>query len=310
MGFSSTLRAMHTIITGGTGFIGSRLVEQLRLAGHVITVLTRSPQRVPDGIHAVEWNPESGDLDPRALSAVDAVVHLAGAGIADARWTSGRRAAILNSRVDGTRLLVSALREGGAKPAVFISASAVGYYGDTGEQISDETAPTGEGFAAEVCRAWEAEADAAVGIAGRVVRMRFGTVLDPAGGAISRMLPLFRFGLGGRLGSGRQWMSCISLDDAVSAVAEAISNHALQGPVNVVAPEPIRNSEFTRALASGLGKRVGPPVPGIALRVAFGQMAGELLLGSSRVVPGALEATGFVFKHPDVATYLEKHQFR
>lgn len=301
---------MHTIISGGTGFIGSRLVEQLRLAGHDVTVLTRSPQRVPDGIHAVEWNPESGDLDPRALSAVDAVVHLAGAGIADARWTRGRRAAILNSRVDGTRLLVSALRESRAKPGVIISASAVGYYGDTGEQISDETAPTGEGFAAEVCRAWEAEADAAVGIAGRVVRMRFGTVLDPAGGALSRMLPLFRFGLGGRLGSGRQWMSCISMDDAVAAIAESLENQTLRGPVNVVAPEPLRNIEFTRALASGLGKRVGPPAPGLALRIVFGQMAGELLLGSSRVEPEALRAAGFRFRHPDIAAYLERHQGR
>ncbi len=301
---------MHTIISGGTGFIGSRLVDHMRSSGHDITVLTRSPQRVPEGVHAVEWHPESGDLDPRALSAVDAVVHLAGAGIADARWSRGRRAAILNSRVDGTRLLISVLKKAGVRPAAFLSASAVGYYGDAGEQLCDEDAPAGEGFAADVCRAWEAEACAAAEIADRVVLLRFGTVLDPSGGALSRMLPLFRFGLGGRLGSGKQWMSCISREDAVAAIAESLENQTLRGPVNVVAPEPLRNIEFTRALASGLGKRVGPPAPGLALRIVFGQMAGELLLGSSRVEPEALRAAGFRFRHPDIAAYLERHQGR
>ncbi|TVQ23783.1 MAG: DUF1731 domain-containing protein [Spirochaetaceae bacterium] len=320
---------MRILVTGGSGFIGTALVPRLLSLGHEVVVLTRKSSRVAPGIAVASWDPATGKFQRDVLAGVDAVVHLAGAGIADKRWTNSRRAAILNSRVDSTRLLVSAMQEAGTPPQVFVSASAIGFYGDTGDDVHDETSGSGDGFAAEVCRAWEASATVrgpagaaeaasaaastaeaasatAAGVPTRTAFLRFGTVLDPAGGALARMLPLFRLGLGGRLGSGRQWMSCISREDAIAAIVEALGNEALNGPVNVVAPDPIRNADFTRALASGLGKRVGPPVPGLALRAVYGRMAKELLLGSSRVVPRVLTEAGFEFRHPDIVAYLEQ----
>jgi uncharacterized protein (TIGR01777 family) len=292
---------MRVVITGASGLIGTALRTAVAGAGHeVVTLVRRAP-----GPGEVRWDPSAGTLDADALDRADAVVHLAGAGIGDRRWRARRRAELLESRVQSTTLLCRAIASRDSPPAVLASASAVGWYGVRGDDLLDEDAGTGTGFLASVCRAWEDATAPAADAGVRVVLLRSGVVLDAGGGALARQLPLFRAGLGGRLGDGRQWLSWISLADEVAAIAAVLREPGLRGPVNVVAPEPVTNAAFTRALAAAVHRPAIARVPRAALRVAFGtDMTDELVLASQRVVPGKLASCGFTFAHPDVDSAL------
>jgi uncharacterized protein (TIGR01777 family) len=286
-------------ITGSTGLIGKALVGALRDEGLTVIRLVRRPAAAEDEIR---WDP-FGDVDSAALEGVDAVVHLAGAGLGDHRWTASYKRQVRDSRVEGTRTLARALAGLDRRPAVFVSGSAVGYYGDTGDGTVDESAPEGEGFLAELCRDWEAAAQPAVDAGIRVVHPRTGIVLSREGGLLGTVLPLFRLGLGGRLGSGRQWMSWITLADQVAALRLLIHD-GLSGPVNLTAPEPVTNSAFTAALGRALHRPAPFIVPATALRLALGAFADEGALLSQRVLPDRLAKAGFAFRHPDIDTAL------
>jgi uncharacterized protein len=286
-------------ITGSTGLIGKALVRALRDEGLTVIRLVRRPATAED---EVRWDP-FGEVDSAALEGVDAVVHLAGAGIGDHRWTESYKRQVRDSRVEGTRTLARALAGLDRRPAVFVSGSAVGYYGDTGDVAVDESGPAGEGFLAALCRDWEAAAQPAVDAGIRVVHPRTGLVLSREGGLLGKMLPLFRLGLGGRLGSGRQWMSWITVADQVAALRFLIHD-GLSGPVNLTAPEPVTNSAFTSAVGRAVRRPAPFIVPAPALRLALGEFADEGALVSQRVVPDRLAKAGFVFRHPDIDTAL------
>ena len=289
-------------MTGANGLIGSALSRQLRALGHRVTPLVRRPAHAGE----ISWDPAGGRLEPGHLEGVDAVIHLAGENIG-ARWTDARKERIRASRLQGTRLLSQALARARKRPAVLISASAIGIYGNRGEEILNETSPAGEApndFLVEVGREWEAAAEPARDAGIRVIHPRFGIVLSARGGALGKMLLPFRLGLGGRLGSGTQWMSWVSLDDAVGAVIHVLQMESFSGPVNVVAPEPVRNREFTAILGRTLGRPAALTVPAAALRLALGEMADGTVLSSTRVVPRRLLAAGYRFRHPDLATAL------
>ena len=286
-------------ITGSTGLIGKALVRALRDEGLTVIRLVRRPATAED---EVRWDP-FGELDAGALEGVDAVIHLAGAGIGDHRWTEAYKRQVRDSRVEGTHTLSRALAGLSRRPAVFISGSAVGYYGDTGDTEVNESATEGEGFLAGLCRDWEAAAQPAVDAGIRVVHPRAGLVLAREGGLLGKVLPLFRVGLGGRLGGGRQWMSWISLADQVSALRFILHN-GLSGPVNLTAPEPVTNAAFTRALGRALHRPAPFTVPAPALRLALGEFADEGVLISQRVLPDRLAKAGFTFAHPDIDTAL------
>lgn len=288
---------MHVAITGASGLIGSALGSLLSTGGDRVSRLVRRDARTPDEI---AWDPAGGRIDTAALEGVDAVVHLAGEGIADHRWTAERKRAILESRTSGTGLLARTLAQLRNPPRVLVSASAVGIYGDRGDELLDESASLGSDFLAQVCEAWEAAAAPAAAAGIRVVHPRFGIVLSPAGGALARMLPPFRAGLGGPIAGGRQWMSTIAIDDAAGAVQHAIARDELTGPVNVVGPLATQNAEFTRVLAHVLRRPAVFPVPAAALRLFFGELADAALLASQRAVPAALERSGYVFRHAGV----------
>lgn len=281
------------LISGGSGLIGRALREQLPKEGsQVITLVRREEQAGPA---AFLWDPAGGKLDPRALEGVDAIVNLAGESIGEGRWSEARKAEILASRVKSTRLLGAAAAQAGTRP-VFISASAVGYYGDTGEAWVDEHTPRGKGFLAEVCEQWEAACEPARTARCRVVNPRFGIVLSKDGGALRSMLPVFRLGLGGPLSSGTQFMSWVSLEDAARAILFAIDHDAISGPMNVVAPEPVTNDEFTKTLGAVLGRPAFARAPAVALKLALGsEMAEELLLSGQRVRPSVLNGAGYSF---------------
>lgn len=287
-------------MTGGSGLIGSSLTSLLRAAGHRVTPLVR---RAP-GHGEIGWDPAAGRIDAAALEGTDAVVHLAGESIADGRWTAARKRRILESRTSGTGLLAGTLARLARPPAVLASASAIGYYGDRGDQRLDEGSGPGEGFLPLVTRAWEAATSPAEEAGIRVVRTRFGIVLSADGGALARMLPPFRAGLGGRLGSGDQYMSPVALDDVAAALQHCIVTPAVRGAVNVTCPGPVTNREFTRILAAVLRRPAPFVVPRFALRVAMGEMVDELLFASARVEPAALLASGYRFRHPTVESAL------
>ncbi|HXE57278.1 MAG TPA: TIGR01777 family oxidoreductase [Gemmatimonadales bacterium] len=292
--------ALHVAVTGASGLIGSALVPFLTTGGHRVTRLVRRAA----GPGEIRWDPARGVLDPAALAGVDAVVHLAGESVAAARWTEGRKRRLLESRVRGTRLVAEAIARMERPPRVLVAASAVGYYGDRGDELLSEESTAGRGFLAEVGAAWEAATAAAETRQTRVVRLRIGVVLSPAGGALRAMLPPFRLGLGGRLGGGEQWMSWVSIDDAIGAIHHALLTDALAGPVNVVAPEPVTNREFARTLARVLGRPGLTAVPATALRLVLGEMADAALLASQRVTPGRLSQTGYPFRHPTLEVAL------
>ena len=279
-------------ITGSTGLIGKALVRALRDEGLTVVRLVRRPPAAEDEIR---WDP-FGEVDVASLEGVDAVVHLAGAGIGDHRWTETYKRQIRDSRVEGTRTLARALARLDRRPAVFVSASGMNYYGDTGDVAVDESAGQGTGFLADLCRDWEAAAEPAAAAGIRVVHPRSGLVLARGGGLLGRLLPLFRFGLGGRLGSGRQWMSWISIDDHIAAL-RFLLHDGLSGPVNLTSPEPVTNAAFTKALGHALHRPAPFIVPAPALRIALGDFADEGALISLRVLPDRLTKAGFTFRH-------------
>jgi uncharacterized protein (TIGR01777 family) len=285
---------MQVTISGAHGLLGRALVPFLNTGGHATRRLVRGAAGGSD----FQWDPVQGTIDRAAFAGQDGVVHLAGESIAESRWTPARKARMRDSRVDGTRLLARTLADLPHPPRVLVCASAIGFYGDRQETELTEDSPIGKGFLADVCGAWEEAARPAVEAGIRVVHLRIGVVLTPAGGALQRMLLPFRLGAGGRLGSGRQWMSWISVDDAIAALHHALVHDSLAGPVNVTAPGAVRNAEFTRVLGKVLSRPTLAAVPGFALRLALGEMADELLLASARVLPARLLASGFRFSHP------------
>ncbi len=293
--------AMRIAVTGSHGLVGSALVTLLTAGGHQPIRLVRGEAR---GENEVRWEPSGGLRDPSRLEGFDGVVHLAGENIAAGRWTPERKAAIRESRVEGTRRLSEDLGRLARRPRVLVAASAVGFYGDRGEEVLQEDSPPGAGFLAEVCREWEAAADPAVRAGIRVAHARFGMVLSPNGGALKRMLLPFRLGLGGAIGTGRQFMSWIALDDAVRAILHILSHETLRGPVNMVAPTAVTNAEFARVLGRALSRPAVATLPAPAVRLIFGEMAEELLLASARVLPERLQESGYTFQFPELADAL------
>lgn len=286
-------------VTGASGLIGSALVRSLRQDGHRVLRLVRS--RPGEGGDEVFWDPARGEIDAAALEGVDAVVHLAGENVGEGPWTAERKRRILESRVKGTRLVAEAVAGLPRPPRVLVSASGTGYYGSRGDERLDEDSGPGTGFLAEVCREWEAAAAPAREAGVRVVSLRTGIVLAAEGGALAKMLLPFRLGVGGKVGSGKQWLSWISLPDVVAVVRFAIESSELRGPVNTAAPGVVTNEEFTRTLGRVLGRPTLFTVPAVALRLALGRdMADDTLLASQRTVPGKLQRAGFHFRHPEL----------
>ncbi|MGA3020284.1 MAG: TIGR01777 family oxidoreductase [Bryobacteraceae bacterium] len=293
---------MRIAITGASGLIGRRLLKTLAAAGHSLHVLSRhAGTNLPPGVRLSVWDSTRGEPPAESLQDVDAVVHLAGEPVAQ-RWTADARQAIRESRVTGTRNLVQALAKLPRKPQVLVCASAVGYYGDRGDEILTESSSPGADTLAQLCIDWEKEAQAAEASGIRVVHVRTGLVLDARGGALPRMLPPFRMGVGGKLGSGRHWMSWIHLDDLAALFQFALAN-PVSGPLNGVAPNPVINAGFTRALAAAVHRPAIFPVPAFALRLLFGEMS-EILLASQRALPQAAERAGFRFRYPELAPAL------
>ena len=293
---------MRILVSGSTGLIGAALVAALKEAGHEVVRLVRRP--VQEQSSEVYWNPAQGEIDHEALKEVQAAVHLAGENIASRRWTAEQKERIRVSRVAGTRVLCSALAERADPPDVLVCASAVGYYGHRGDEVLDESSPPGEGFLAEVCREWEAACDPARQKGIRVVNSRTGVVLSSRGGALPRMLTPFKLGLGGRVGSGKQYWSWIAIDDVVGALVHAISTETLAGPMNVTSPNPVTNQEFTAVLGRVLQRPTLFPLPAFAARLAMGEMADELLLASARVLPRRLQESGYSFQYPELESAL------
>ena len=287
---------MHVLVTGATGLVGSALIPFLTTEGHRVTRLVRSQA----GEGMVRWDPEAGILNGADVEGLDAVVHLAGENIAGGRWTAAQKARIRDSRVRGTELLCETLARLDQPPKVLVCASAIGYYGDRGEEALTEADAPGEGFLPEVCRAWEGATEPAARKGIRVVNLRFGVVLSARGGALAKMLLPFRMGVGGVLGSGRQYMSWIALDDAAGVIHHALVTDALRGPANAVSPQPVTNREYTKTLGRVLRRPTLFPMPAFAIRLAFGEMGDALLLSSQRVAPRRLEETGYVFRFPDL----------
>jgi uncharacterized protein len=289
---------MHVVISGSSGLIGGALATSLLADGHRVTRLVRREPRVrADGSDEAHWDPRAGAVDPAVLDGTDAVVGLAGAGVGDRRWTARYKREIHDSRVRGTTALATAIGGCEKPPPVFVSGSAVGYYGETGQAVVDESAAPGDDFLAGVCRDWEAAAEGARAAGTRVVTTRFGIVVSPRGGAMGRLLPLARAGLGGRLGSGRQYWSYISLPDTVRALRHLIDTDSVSGPVNMTAPHPATNRDITATIGRTLHRPTILPVPGFALRLVLGEFA-EGILMSQRVVPARLLDSGFTFEHP------------
>lgn len=295
---------MRILVSGATGLIGSALVRHLTTGGDEVTRLGRSQPR--PGEAAIRWDPAAGTLEPADLEGFDAVVHLAGESIAGGRWTAAKKARIRDSRVRGTGLLAESLARSTSPPRVMLSASAIGFYGNRGDEALDEDSPPGSGFLAEVCRDWEAAARPALEAGIRLVHLRTGLVLSPAGGALAKMLLPFRLGLGGRIGGGRQYVSWITLDDEVEAIRHVLLTDSLAGPVNLVAPGPVTNRELTRALGRVLRRPTLLPAPSFALRIMLGEMAGALLLSGARVLPRRLLDAGFRFRDPELEGALER----
>ena len=296
---------MRVVVSGSTGLVGSEVVASLSASGHeVVRLVRRAPA---PGEMAVRWDPEAGRIDSGGLEGCDAVVHLAGENVGSGRWTAARKAAIRDSRVKGTRLLCEVLAGLVRPPKTLVCASANGYYGDRGEEVLTEESPPGAGFLTGVCREWEEASGAAARKGIRVVALRIGMVLSPKGGALSRMLPLFRAGLGGVIGSGRQYVSWVALDELPLILLHALQCGDLSGPVNAVAPRPVTNREFTETLGKALSRPTPLPVPAFALRLAVGgELADALLLSSARVVPKRLIDTGYTFLSPELEPTLRR----
>ncbi|MGH9717456.1 MAG: TIGR01777 family oxidoreductase [Candidatus Acidiferrales bacterium] len=293
---------MKILMSGASGLVGSALSHALRKEGYAIARLVRPGGHASDG--DVRWDPSSATIDTTAMEGADAVVHLSGANIADGRWTPRRKALLRSSRVDSTRLLVDALAQLRQKPRVLVCASATGYYGNRGDELLTEASEPGTDFLALLARDWEAEAMRASAAGMRTVLLRFGIILSPHGGALPKMLLPFRFGAGGRIGSGKQWMPWIALEDVVGIARAAIADERFDGALNAVAPNPVRNAEFTRIAAAVLRRPAIFAVPAFALRAVLGEMADSLLLASTRAVPRRLAETGYAFHFAEIEAAL------
>jgi uncharacterized protein (TIGR01777 family) len=292
---------MRILVSGASGPIGAALLGALKAQGATVTRLVRNSAT---GNDQIVWDP-SRPLSPDTVSGFDAVIHLAGESIVG-RWTDAKKRRILDSRSQGTGHLAEAVAKASQPPRVFISASAVGFYGNRGDEILSENSPSGKGFAAEICRQWEAATHPAAKAGIRTAQMRIGVVMSADGGALPEMLTPFRLGLGGRLGNGRQWWTWVSVRDVVGAIQHVLNHNSLSGPVNAVAPNPVTNAEFTRILASVLNRPAIFPIPAFAVRMIFGEMGEELFLGSQRVEPTKLAASGYQFQHPDLKNALKE----
>ena len=288
---------MNVLVTGSHGMIGTALIPRLRARGDRVLRLVRSE---PEGSDDVRWDPPAGTIDSGALEGVDAVVHLAGVGIGDKKWTDARKKEVLDSRTVPTALLARTLAALDTKPRVLVSASAIGYYGDRGDDVLTEAAAPGDDFGARVCREWEAATEPAEEAGIRVIRTRTGLVLTARGGFLKRLLLPFKLGIGGRLGSGRQWMSWITLDDDLDAILHLIDTDSLAGPVNLTAPNPVSNAEFTEQFGRAVHRPTVIPTPMPALKLVYGSELVDTLLGSQRVVPEKLEQSGFTFSQPEL----------
>jgi uncharacterized protein len=299
---------MKILVTGATGLVGTALVDALARDGHTVCRLVRPQTKTEGGTHGafdVAWNPETGELGGAAVGA-DAVVNLAGASIADGRWTASRKRLLRTSRVDATHSLVSALGKMNAKPSVLISASAIGFYGNRGDEVLTEASIPGIDFLSDLARDWEAEALRAEAFRTRVVLPRFGIVLAKEGGALPKIMLPFRLGVGGRVATGKQWMSWVALEDVVEILKFALVNRDVRGAVNVVAPEPVTNAEFAKTLARALSRPALFPAPALALKLVLGhEMAEALLLSSQRVLPSTLTRIGYRFAHPQLKAALK-----
>lgn len=295
------MRSLDIAVTGASGMIGGALCESLSADGHGIRRLVRREPRA--GTSEVRWDPAAGEIDTASLAGVDAFVHLAGEGIASERWTPERKERIRKSRTEGTRLVAEALARMPQPPAALISASAVGWYGNRGDERLTEESPPGTGFLADVSREWEAATTPARDAGIRVVNPRIGVVLSTRGGALTKMLPPFRLGLGGPIGSGRQWMSWIALHDIVGVLRWLLESN-LAGPVNATAPNPVTNREFASTLGHVLGRPAIAPLPAVAVRMLFGEMGQALLLDGAAILPARLQADGFSFAHPTLESAL------
>ena len=296
----AALESARVLLTGSSGFLGSALLPSLKARGFEVTRLVRGVAAKEDEIR---WNP-AWPPSSEAISGFDAVIHLAGETVVG-RWTASKKTKIRDSRVTGTRNLVHALLEAKDRPRVLISASAIGYYGDRGDELLNELSTSGSGFLADVCREWEAAAQPAVNAGIRTALVRTGVVLSRDGGALKKMLLPFQMGIGGNIGSGRQWMSWIHLQDWIGAIHHILKNDLVQGPVNLVGPKPVTNAEFTKTLASVLSRPAIFPVPAFVAKLAFGQMGEEVLLGSQRVEPARLVTSGYPFQYSDLRKALE-----
>ncbi|CAA9531217.1 MAG: Cell division inhibitor [uncultured Rubrobacteraceae bacterium] len=286
---------MNVLISGATGLIGSALVPELEANGHTVTRLSRSRS----GANTVRWDPSAGTIEGD-LEGTEAVVHLAGESIAQGRWSPDKKRRILDSRVEGTRLLAERIAALSTPPKVMVSTSAVGFYGDRGDEVLTEESGPGEDFLAGVCREWEAAAEPARRAGIRVVHPRLGIVLSPQGGALGTTLPIFKLGGGGKIGSGRQWWSWVALDDVVGSIVHALTDETIEGPVNVGSPNPMTNAEYTKVLGKVLGRPTVLPLPAPAARIMLGEVADALLLASQRMEPAKLKATGYGFRHPQL----------
>jgi uncharacterized protein len=287
---------MRVAITGASGLIGTALVDHLRAEGHEVFRLVRRTAQASDEI---SWNPVAGTVDLTALQGVDGVVHLAGAGVGDHRWSDDYKREILESRVQGTNTIVHALTQLDPKPRVLVSGSAIGWYGDTADRAVNETAPAGTGFLADVVQAWEAATLPAQEAGIRVVHARTGLVVAKHGGAWARMFPLFKMGVGGKLGNGKQYWSWISLRDEVAALTFCLTNESIHGAVNLTGPTPQTNAEVTKAMGKVMGRPTLFPAPAAALKIALGEFSTEVL-GSSRVLPDVLTGAGFTWQDPTI----------
>lgn len=299
---------MRILVSGSTGFLGSALIETLVGQRHEIARLVRPATKRETGSGAgtqsIAWDPVAGQFDSAGAEGADALVHLAGASIADGRWNAARKKLLGTSRIDATRHLFAALAKLQRPPRVVVAAAAIGYYGNRGEETLTEASAPGRDFLAGLCEKWEAETARASEFGARAVRLRFGIILAAHGGALPRMVTPFKLGAGGRLGDGRQWMSWVALSDVVSTIQYCLTNEGMTGPVNVVAPNPAQNREFTRVLAKTLHRPAIFPAPAFALRLALGEMADSLLLVSQKVVPSRLVDSGYRFQQPDLAEAL------
>ena len=298
---------MKILVTGSSGLVGTALVSALARGGHTVCRLVRPQsaggEAAKEGF-VVSWNPATGELGGAGVGA-DAVVNLAGASIADGRWTAQRKALLGSSRIDTTRALVGALTKMNARPSVLVSASAIGYYGDRGDETLTEDSKPGGDFLAGLAQEWEAEALKAEALGIRVVLPRFGIILAREGGALPKMMLPFKIGVGGKLGSGRQWMSWVTLEDVIGILRFAIENPPVRGAINIVSPQPLQNVEFTKVLAKAMRRPALFPAPTFALRLALGEMADAILLSSQRVLPRAIEKLGHRFLHSDLPTALK-----